>query len=434
MYGSLIFMIKKILGLVCMVTLTSLSASLKTAQLHQPVFDEFGTRYTLVQANPGSDNWLFVPGGPGFDATSLLPLVNQLELPGKTWLIDLPGNGDNTQDYEKGIFDTWSNCILYAVQQFEKPIYVGHSYGGQLALSLPHLEPLLKGLILIGSSPRCPDIDELTRMRKERGIEDLPNECVREFLAHQTNENFKRALFYQAVCHFPPASNFHATLWWRGKLPHYQAQWVPQTLPTLIIGGAQDCINPAALFDRDSRFRRPNCSIITLAQAGHFPWLEQMPRIRSLFDTYIQDFTTTTKKQVVVDCLITDLHNKTVLIQQRSGTRKLFPYCWDFIGGHLEPNESIDDCISRELHEEANMQLVNIIKQIHEFRWATSTYEVMDKVYMITAEGEFRLETDKAIAAKWITRNEATLLLKPGETTNEMYQAALHAFDYLDSI
>ncbi len=138
------------------------------------------------------------------------------------------------------------------------------------------------------------------------------------------------------------------------------------------------------------------------------------------------------KNNVVVDCLITDLENKKLLIQQRSGTRKLFPYCWDFVGGHLEKNESVEECIKRELFEETNMQLVNIITQVHEFQWSHDDTQVLDKVYLITAKGNFRLEEGKAIAARWITRNEATLLLKHGETTSGMYEAALKAFDFLD--
>jgi len=138
------------------------------------------------------------------------------------------------------------------------------------------------------------------------------------------------------------------------------------------------------------------------------------------------------KNQIVIDCLITNVRDKKILIQQRSGTRKLFPYCWDFIGGHLENNESVETCIKRELLEEANMHLVRIITQVHEFYWSYDDTNVVDKVYMIIARGDFRLEEGKAIAARWITRNEAPLLLKPGETTNGMYQAALNAFDILE--
>jgi 8-oxo-dGTP diphosphatase len=142
---------------------------------------------------------------------------------------------------------------------------------------------------------------------------------------------------------------------------------------------------------------------------------------------------TKSKSRIVVDCLIANLKEKTLLVQQRSGTRKLFPYFWDFIGGHLENDESIEECIRREVFEEAKMRLVRVIAQVHEFTWAYDDCDVVDKVYMIIAEGEFRLEKGKAIAARWITRSDASLLLKPGETDNDMYQAILKAFDVLDT-
>lgn len=139
-----------------------------------------------------------------------------------------------------------------------------------------------------------------------------------------------------------------------------------------------------------------------------------------------------TKKVIVIDNLIVNKKNKTVLIQQRSGTRKLFPYCWDFVGGHLENNESVEECIRRELFEEVHMQLVSVIGQIHEFAWMHDNYEVIDKIFIIEAKGKVQLEEGKAIAVKWITKNEAKLLLNPGERNNDMYRAALKAFGLLD--
>ena len=70
---------------------------------------------------------------------------------------------------------------------------------------------------------------------------------------------------------------------------------------------------------------------------------------------------------IVIDCIVANRHDKTILIQQRSSTRKLFPLCWEFIGGHQEPGETIEECIRRELLEESSMQLINIVAKLHEF-------------------------------------------------------------------
>ncbi len=137
-------------------------------------------------------------------------------------------------------------------------------------------------------------------------------------------------------------------------------------------------------------------------------------------------------QQTVIDFIVANKQDKTILIQQRSGSRKLFPYCWEFLGGHLEPGESIEECIKRELLEEGNMQLVQIVAKLHEFYWSYDQKLVKDMVYLIEAEGQFKLEEGKAIAYKWIRRDEVHLILKPGDITNGLYEAAHKAFDILE--
>jgi len=60
-------------------------------------YDGNSVRYQLVKTNPGHIvyNWLFVPGGPGVDSNYFLTLIEELDVPGNFWLIDLPANGSN---------------------------------------------------------------------------------------------------------------------------------------------------------------------------------------------------------------------------------------------------------------------------------------------------------------------------------------------------
>ncbi len=136
--------------------------------------------------------------------------------------------------------------------------------------------------------------------------------------------------------------------------------------------------------------------------------------------------------KVVIDFIVANKKDKTILIQQRSASRKLFPLCWEFLGGHQEAGETIEACIKRELLEEGNLQLTQIVTKLHEFYWPYEQIVVKDMVYLIEAEGEFKLEEGKAIAHKWIKRDEAHLILKPGDTTNGLYVAAHKAFDILE--
>ena len=46
-----------------------------------------------------------------------------------------------------------------------------------------------------------------------------------------------------------------------------------------------------------------------------------------------------------------------VFVQRRSPDRRLFPNCWDVVGGHIEPGESVEDALRREVNEETGWQL-----------------------------------------------------------------------------
>jgi 8-oxo-dGTP diphosphatase len=44
--------------------------------------------------------------------------------------------------------------------------------------------------------------------------------------------------------------------------------------------------------------------------------------------------------------------NQKILLGQRSAERSFYPGVWDVFGGHVEPQESYQQALLRELHEE----------------------------------------------------------------------------------
>ncbi len=44
--------------------------------------------------------------------------------------------------------------------------------------------------------------------------------------------------------------------------------------------------------------------------------------------------------------------NQRILLGRRSASRRFYPNIWDVFGGHLEPNESRENALRRELFEE----------------------------------------------------------------------------------
>jgi pimeloyl-ACP methyl ester carboxylesterase len=266
-------------------------------------YDDNSVRYKLVKSNPGPIvyNWLFVPGGPGVDSNYFLSLIEELDVPGNFWFIDLPANGTNiteqiTADYD---FETWGDCLISAIQKFDNPIYVGHSFGGQFPLLHPQLEHILKGFVILNTTPSL-WMEEAARYAAENNV-SVSVEPIMEFERNPTPDTLKSALLACAPFYFPEESlekgkklfekmsiNHLAAGWWLKKVQelNYNAKWIPQNIPTLILGASHDCITPYTLFENDTRFHRPNILMKKVQNAGHFPWLEQMDVVKASFNDF----------------------------------------------------------------------------------------------------------------------------------------------------
>ncbi len=267
------------------------------------LWDENSTRYQLVQSNGTKPyNWLFLPGGPGADSRYFIPLIKDLHLPGNVWLIDFPSNGDNTDDLPLEYpFDQWENCLLSIVEEFENPLIVGHSFGGMYPLMFPELEEILKGFVILSSAPSL-WLVEAAKKAEEKNI-PLLAEPMQNFVKNPSQETFKAALLACTPYYFPEESlekgkllfegipmNYHAAVWWQQKAHaiNFSAKWVPEKVPTLIISGTEDCITPSTLFERDTRFKKPNIMRHVIEGGGHFPWIEKYADVEKSFKTYIK--------------------------------------------------------------------------------------------------------------------------------------------------
>ncbi|WP_425519668.1 alpha/beta fold hydrolase [Streptomyces auratus] len=116
-----------------------------------------GVRLRQVTSGAGRGNWLFVPGGPGLGSESLLGLVEAAQVPGAAWLVDLPGDGSNRGGpaLPAEPYAHWPGCLAEAAQALDEVIMVGHSTGGMFMLSVPELEGLLTGMVLLSSAPHA---------------------------------------------------------------------------------------------------------------------------------------------------------------------------------------------------------------------------------------------------------------------------------------
>lgn len=264
-------------------------------------YDHMGTRYRQVANDqPGKFNWLFLPCGPGADASYFETLLSH---------ITIPGNGSNinesTVEYD---FEKWEQCFSQMLSRYKHPIIVGHSFGAMYPLLFPEIENLLDGLVILSSAP-CLWLEEAAKLAKGNNISVL-TEDMQAFEDNSNQDTFDKALLACLPYYFPAKTleqgkalleklpfNYHAGVCWLRKAGsiNFTAKWIPQEIPTLIIGGDQDYITPISLFEQDKRFQRDNIILKKINQAGHFPWIEDPAAVIATFKKFQSKLLTTAK-------------------------------------------------------------------------------------------------------------------------------------------
>ncbi len=103
-----------------------------------------------------------------------------------------------------------------------------------------------------------------------------------------------------------------------------------------------------------------------------------------------------------------------IFIQRRSPDRRLFPNCWDIVGGHLEPGEEIDDALRREVTEETGWAVSHVLGLVGEYRYtADDGLTRVETDFLIRVDGDLsrpRLEAGKHTEFRWLAESEIALL------------------------
>lgn len=103
--------------------------------------------------------------------------------------------------------------------------------------------------------------------------------------------------------------------------------------------------------------------------------------------------------------------------QRRSPQRKLFPGCWDAVGGHVEPGETMIDALGREIAEETGWTLTHVLAEIHRLVWTPDDGVERHEVdYLVRVAGDLSaptLEPGKHTEFAWIDESRLDLLVTP---------------------
>ncbi|GIG00144.1 hypothetical protein Cci01nite_52370 [Catellatospora citrea] len=85
--------------------------------------------------------------------------------------------------------------------------------------------------------------------------------------------------------------------------------------------------------------------------------------------------------------------------------RKLFPGAWDIVGGHVEPGETPEDALAREISEETGWQLNRIEAVVADWTWTHDGVVKREVDYLVDIKGDLaapRLEYGKHDKFGWV--------------------------------
>ncbi|MCW5251885.1 NUDIX hydrolase [Streptomyces sp. SHP 1-2] len=114
----------------------------------------------------------------------------------------------------------------------------------------------------------------------------------------------------------------------------------------------------------------------------------------------------------VVGALIRDPCDR-IFVQRRSAGRRLFPGCWDIVGGAVEQGEPLLEALRREIAEETGWRLRHVLARVAHEEWTADGLRHIESDYVVEVDGDLsspELERDKHTEFTWITADGVTLL------------------------
>lgn len=243
----------------------------------------------LHSDQPGKEQWLFLPGGPGLSGAYLKPLAECMSLPGKSFISEYPGCGTHPVDYQG--LGQWRLALLNTLQQLGSVGIVAHSFSGMFILKYPEFSPFISKLIIVNSAPFF-DLQKQASAIKQKGMRSLAR-IVAPFMRKPSNQSFAGYLMALAPYFAQSSQSIQEILSlgpcqvrpfvdaFESFFKHFRFQWVPECA-TLTIGGENDTYVPARWFTECDAFHISHIQHEVIPHAGHFCWLDAPEAVNAL--------------------------------------------------------------------------------------------------------------------------------------------------------
>jgi 8-oxo-dGTP pyrophosphatase MutT (NUDIX family) len=103
-----------------------------------------------------------------------------------------------------------------------------------------------------------------------------------------------------------------------------------------------------------------------------------------------------------------------IFVQRRSAARTLFPNRWDIVGGHVEPGETLDEALLREVTEETGWTVSVVLGLVGDYTYrGNDGLERIETDFLVRVDGDLsrpRLEAGKHTEFRWLAEAELDLL------------------------
>jgi len=260
-------------------------------------------KYRLINEkfiSENKPNVLFLPGGLGFGSEYFLPVINNLNSVANLWRLDFPDDGSNRFNEAIDFDNTWRPGLIEAVKALDNVVLITHSVSAMLALTIPELDKILKGFVIIASAPSAKWQIGLLERAKNYNLPSL--EKLNYIYAQNKNDHTFKEFFLSLLPYyikpdylesakklFDALSYHYIRYEWSQnyfQINKYQAI-SPKETPTLILGSHSDIITPISLFKDEPDFLRSNISFFEIKNAGHFPWIEKPKSFKQSLEKFL---------------------------------------------------------------------------------------------------------------------------------------------------
>jgi len=246
---------------------------------------------------------LLVHGGPGsYDHSYFEPFFWTFRDVAHVVAVDLRDHGRSARhdpadwSFELCADDLAAFCTTLGIH---RPVVLGHSMGGCIAMLLAIRHPDVPGSLILLSTLARFDLETLVEGFRRNGGDEVAELARRDY----RGDAISASEWDRVFAAFGPTVLDRDALMRRIRNPDVNGPGMDRLraldltvelpsvrCPTLIVTGERDGPTPVEMAEEIAAGLRPGIGqLVTLPDAGHFPWLDRPEAVRDLVDAVLRD-------------------------------------------------------------------------------------------------------------------------------------------------